>query len=63
MEMNLIIQQQSRGKFIFNVFESFTELILLPLGLINSMLADAAMQQIGIQIIWLNSLLLQRLQK
>lgn len=48
MEMNLIIQQQSRGKFIFNVFQSFTELILLPLGLINSMVADAAMQRIGI---------------
>lgn len=61
--MNLIIQQQSRGKFIFNVFQSFTELILLPLVLINSVLADAAMQQIGIQIVWLKSLLLQRLQK
>lgn len=58
-----MIQQQSRGKFIFNVFQSFKELIVLPLGLINSMVADAAMQQIGIQIVWLKSLLLQRLQK
>lgn len=58
-----MIQQQSRGKFIFNVFQSFKELMLLPLGLINSMVADAAMQQIGILIVWLKSLLLQRLQK
>lgn len=43
-----MIQQQSRGKFIFNVFQSFKELMLLPFGLINSVLADAAMQQIGI---------------